>query len=197
MDSDNDDSLTKPKSKRSAKQIEAFEKAKQARQAYLEEKKMKEDETKKKRDTLKEIKNELNGKPKTESSNNRGKPKIKEEPIVDNKHYSKSKKQPIYESDCDSVNESEEETEDEVVEEEIIIMKKPKKKPVQKKKKIVRKVIMQESSDEEEEEEDEEPEPPKPKPIPTSRNTKTQQNARSKIVANPVQSVSNMYYFMD
>lgn len=197
MDSDNDDSLTKPKSKRSAKQIEAFEKAKQARQAYLEEKKMKEEETKKKRDTLKEIKNELNGKPKTESSNNRGKPKIKEEPIVDNKHYSKSKKQPIYESDSDSVNESEE-SEDEVIEEEIIIMKKPKKKPVQKKKKIVRKVVMQESSDEEEEEEDdEEPENPKPKPIPTSRNTKSQQNARSKIVANPVQSVSNMYYFMD
>lgn len=192
MESDNDDTLTKPKTKRSEKQIEAFEKARQARQAYLNEKKMKEEETKKKRDTLKEIKNELNGKPKAE--NGRGKPKIKEEPIVNNKYASSSstsrKKEPIYESDSDSVDESEEE----VVEEEIIIMKKPKKKkPV---KKVIRKVIMQESSESEVEDEEEEA-PPPPKPAPVSRNTKTQQNARSKIVANPVQSAMSQYYFMD
>jgi hypothetical protein len=189
MDSDNDDTLTKPKTKRSQKQTEAFEKARQARQAYLNEQKIKEEETKKKRDTLKEIKNELNGKPKAENS--RGKPKIKEEPIVENKYASSKgkRKEPIYESDSDSVDESEEE----VVEEEIIIMKKPKKKkPV---KKVIRKVIMQESSDEEEED-GYEPEPP-PKPAPTTRSTKTQQNARSKIVANPVQSVMGQYYFMD
>ena len=195
MDSDNDDTLTKPKTKRSQKQTEAFEKARQARQAYLNEQKIKEEETKKKRDTLKEIKNELNGKPKAENS--RGKPKIKEEPIVENKYASSKgkRKEPIYESDSDSVDESEEE-EEEVIEEEIIIMKKPKKKkPV---KKVVRKVIMQESSESEAEEDEEEYEPePPPKPVPTTRNTKTQQNARSKIVANPVQSVMGQYYFMD
>jgi len=186
MDSDNDDTLTKPKTKRSEKQTEAFEKARQARQAYLDEKKMKEEETKKKRDTLKEIKNELNGKPKVESG--RGKPKIKEEPIIENKYASSKgkKKEPIYESDSDSVDESEEE----VIEEEIIIMKKPKKKPV---KKVIRKVIIQESSDEEEEEEA----PPPPKPAPVSRNTKTQQSAKSRIISNPVQSVMGQYYFMD
>lgn len=189
MESDNDDSLTKPKTKRSQKQTEAFEKARQARQAYLDEKKMKEEETKKKRDTLKEIKNELNGKPKAESG--RGKPKIKEESIVENKYASSKgkKKEPIYESDSDSVDESEEE----VVEEEIIIMKKPKKKPV---KKVIRKVIMQESSESEAEEEEEEDAPP-PKPAPVSRNTKTQQSAKSRIISNPVQSVMGQYYFMD
>lgn len=198
--------LTKPKKERTEKQKEAFEKARQKRQEYLEQRKVDE-----KKQVLKEIKNELNGKTTKRASTS-------EDDFIDvfqkreekKQNYptteSKSKKQicPDSDSDLRYAEKSEDYADDDAsTEEEITVIKRKKKKqkePVKataqenpKKKKVVKKVIYETDSEAETspDEDKEEEEPPKP----TTRPTKSQQNRNTKNQGeNPKQNIPRYYF---
>lgn len=196
--------LTKPKKERTEKQKEAFEKARQKRQEYLEQRKVDE-----KKQVLKEIKNELNGKTTKRASTS-------EDDFIDvfqkreekKQNYptteSKSKKQicPDSDSDLRYAEKSEDYADDDAsTEEEITVIKRKKKKQKEQvkattqekpKKKVVKKVIYETDSEAETSSEDkEEEEPPKP----TTRPTKSQQNRNTKNQGeNPKQNIPRYYF---
>ncbi len=216
-ESDNEP-LTKPKKERSEKQIEAFEKARIARAQYLEEKKKQaEPSLKERKQALNKVKKELEGKTeKPEESDEEiilpeSKKQIKKVPgearrdaVAENKTENiviPTKKGTKIIKPAKQVEPEPEEHSDTEVEEEVIYIKKAPKK---KKKKIVKKIIFENSDDEESDEDSPAPVAPPAvayasKSQPTSRETKSQQNAKSKqppqgiTVAKP----SFQYYFMD
>lgn len=217
-ESDNEP-LTKPKKDRSQKQIEAFEKARVARAQYLEEKKKQTEPTlKERKQVLNKVKKELEGKtekpeesdeeiilPETKKEIKKVPGEARRDAVAENKTENivipTKKGTKIIKPAKQSEPEPEEHSDTEVEEEVIYIKKAPKKK----KKKIVKKIIFENSDDEESDDEDS-PAPVAPPAVayasksqPTSRETKSQQNAKSKqppqgiTVAKP----SFQYYFMD
>ncbi len=194
-DTDNEP-LTKPKKERTEKQKEAFERARLARAQYLEEKK-KQTETgpslKERKQALNSVKKELEGKQEKPAESDeeiilpKDKPKPKEPEIIPTKkgHKIITKKPEL---------EPESETE---VEEEIIYIKSAPKK---KKKKLVKKIIFENSDNEETDDDGGSQAPPAP-PTATYRQTKTQQNAKTKAPQQPagisVAKPQFQYYFAD
>ena len=134
--------LTKPKKERTEKQKEAFEKARQKRQEYLEQRKVDE-----KKQVLKEIKNELNGKTSKRATTSeddfidvfqkREEKKEQKYPTTE----SKSRKQiyPDSDSELRYAEKSEDYADDDAsTEEEITVIKRKKKKQKLKKQKNLR-----------------------------------------------------------
>lgn len=212
-ESDNEP-LTKPKKERSQKQIEAFEKARVARAQYLEEKKKQDEPSlKERKQALNKVKKELEGKAEKSAESDEEiilpepKNKIKKVPgearydkVAENKTENiviPTKKGTKIIKPVKKEPEPESENSDTEVEEEVIyIQKAPKKK----KKKLVKKIIFENSDSEESEYDGGASAPPAP-PAHSSRNTKSQQNAKTKAPAQPagisVAKPQFQYYFMD
>lgn len=197
--------LTKPKKERTEKQKEAFEKARQKRQEYLSQKKVDE-----KKQVLKEIKAELNGKEKKREATSpddfidvfekrEAKSETKEQKYPAS--HGKSSKQicPDSDSDLRYAEKSEDYADDDgSTEEEITVIKRKKRKsktetkatPQEKsKKKVVKKVVYESESETEESEEEEE------QPKPQTRPTKSQQNKVTKNINSPATPQVPRYYF--
>jgi hypothetical protein len=215
---DKPEPLTKPKKERTEKQKEAFEKAREARQKYLEEKKVQE-----KKQALKEIKNELNGK---ETANKKRddtseddfidvfmkkEDKKKEFPASDNK---KTNKQILPDTDSDLNCAEKSEDYDDSTEEEITVIKRKKRKSKEKKSDVknISKGVNKEKEkvqaepkkerkikkiiyeSDTEEEAEEESISEEEAPQPTTRATKSQQNRLTKTNSQTAQPISRYYF---
>lgn len=206
---DKSEPLTKPKKERSEKQKEAFEKAREARQKHLEDKKAQE-----KKQVLKDIKNELNGKEtkKREDTNEDDFADVfikKDEPKSNS-----NKKEILPKSDNELVYAEKSDDYEGSTEEEITVIKRKKKKskdkkpdvnintkgvhkekePEPKKERKIKKIIYESDSEAEEDSVPEKEEEKEVIPEPTTRQTKSQQNRITKNTSLPSSAVPRYYF---